>query len=368
MMIRETRKRIVMAAAGALLLALVVFAFVPRAVPVETATVARGPLQVMVEEEGITDVAHRYAVIAPVSAYLRRITLEVGDSVQRNQPLVWLESPRTPMLDARTRSEAMAQVRAAAATARTAASEHARTARLVAAGAATPQALENAAGAARRAAAELAAAEAALRRTESGGPQPLQRTLRAPVDGVLLAVRKRSEGQINPGDTLMVVGDARDLEVHVDVLSEDAVRIQIGTRALIVQWGGPAQLEARVRRIEPQGFTRVSSLGVEEQRVPVIATLTSPPEMWRSLGVGYRVLARFVVWSEPRVLQAPSGALFRTTDGWAAFVVAGGRARRRAVTIGQQAGLATQIVSGLQEGDIVIEHPANAVADGMRVR
>jgi HlyD family secretion protein len=174
---------------------------------------------------------------------------------------------------------------------------------------------------------------------------------------------------VTPGDTLLVIGDARNLEVHVDVLSEDAVRMHPGTRVSIEQWGGPKPLEAVVRRIEPQGFTKVSSLGVEEQRVNVIARLTSPPEEWARLGAAYRVLARFIIWEGSSVLQVPASALFRVGDGkgWAAFVVEGDRARRRAVTIGHEAGLRTEVLSGLKEGDVVILHPGNAVQDGGRV-
>jgi HlyD family secretion protein len=236
-------------------------------------------------------------------------------------------------------------------------------------GASTQQALDRAESEATRAAAELAAAQAALRRTEERAPLTVQHVLRAPIAGRVLSVARESEGQVNPGDTLLMIGDARNLEVRVDVLSEDAVRMHPGTRVSIEQWGGAAPLEAVVRRIEPQGFTKVSSLGVEEQRVNVVATLTSPAEQWANLGAGYRVLARFVIWEEPSVLQVPSSALFRVgdDDGWAAFVVEAVRARRRTVTIGHEAGLRTEVLSGLNEKDVVILHPENAVKDGVRV-
>ncbi|HEX9108646.1 MAG TPA: HlyD family efflux transporter periplasmic adaptor subunit, partial [Longimicrobiales bacterium] len=190
----------------------------------------------------------------------------------------------------------------------------------------------------------------------------------APAAGRVLAVRRRSEGQVNPGDTLVVVGSTNALEIRADVLSEDAVRIRPGTRVVVDQWGGDAPLEAVVRRVEPQGFTQVSSLGVEEQRVPVVAQLTSPAAAWSGrLGSGYRVLARFVVWSSPSALQLPTSALFRTGSGWAVFVVQDGRARRREVTIGHQTGLSTEILSGVREGEQVIVHPGNEIEDGVRV-
>jgi HlyD family secretion protein len=144
--------------------------------------------------------------------------------------------------------------------------------------------------------------------------------------------------------------------------------MQPGTRVLVDQWGGDTILDAVVRRVDPQGVTTVSSLGVEEQRVGVIAALTSPPELWAGrLGSGYRVLARFVVWEDNNVLQVPSSALFRIGDEWGVFVVEAGRARRRVVTVGHQAGLNTEIKAGLEPGDVVIVHPPNGVEDGARV-
>ena len=365
---RVTRKRIILIALALVVLALLVYAFLPKPIPVQTAEVRTDPLQVTVEEEGITDVADRYAVTSPVVAFLRRIQLEPGDRVVRGAPVARLEPPRTPILDPSARIEAAARVRAAEATARSARVELERMERLAAGGSATRQQLDQATSEASRAAAELAAAEAVLRRTEGNANLPVQRVLTAPVAGRVLAVRRQSEGQVNPGDTLVVIGNARNLEVRVDVLSEDAVRIHPGTPVQIDQWGGPVPLQAVVQRVEPQGFTKISSLGVEEQRVMVIATLTSPPELWRNVGAGYRVIARFVLWQTASALQVPSSALFRVGDGWAAFVVENGRAKRRTVTVGQQAGLATQVLSGLRSGERIIVHPSNEINDGIRVK
>jgi HlyD family secretion protein len=367
-MIRLTRKRIILGIVAVLVLVALVYAFMPSPVPVQTATVARGPLQVIVEEEGRTEVADRFAVTAPVAAYIRRLDLEAGDQIARGDAVASLEPPRTPVLDPGSRAEAAARVQAAEATALRARTERERTERLAAAGAATPQALEQAVSEDRRATAELEAARATLRRTGGGQPLPVQEVLRSPVGGRVLSVHRRSAGQVNPGDTLVVIGNVDHLEVRTDVLSQDAVRIRPGTRVLLEHWGGGVPLEAVVRRVEPQGFTSISSLGVEEQRVTVVAVIESPPELWAaSLGSGYRVLSRFVVWEDASVLRVPSSALFRVGEEWAVFVVEGGRAIRRRVVVGQEAGLFTEVVQGLEEGDVVVVHPGNHVEDGARV-
>lgn len=394
---RLTRKRIIMIVIGLLVLIAVIYGFLPSPVMVETAEVERGPLQVIVEEEGETQVVDRYVVSSPVAAYARRIDLEVGDVVQQGQPLVRLEPPRSPILDPRSRAEAEArvaaaragvaqaeeQVRSAEAVARRAADERARAERLAEDESITPQALERAVteaaqaeanvAAARAAAtsaqAELTAAQAALQQVAPGNANlGVQSLLRAPAAGRVLAVHRTSEGHVNAGEPLVEVGDTERLEVHVDVLSQDAVRIASGTRVEIDQWGGGQVLEGMVHRVEPQGFTQVSSLGVEERRVTVVAGLTSPVGQWESLGSNYRVLARFVVWEGEDVLQVPTSALFRTDDGWGVFVVEGDVARRRDVTVGRQAGLRAQVLSGLEEGDLVIVHPANDIEDGISVR
>src|SRR5690606_25562339 len=221
------------------------------------------------------------------------------------------------------------------------------------AGAITQQEAEEARAVAVRAQAALdaaranyAAAQAAARATP-GGTSAVPATLRAPVGGRVLAVHRQSEGHVNPGEPLVEIGDTRAIEVRADVLSEDAVRIQPGTRVLIDEWGGDAMLEGVVTRVEPEGITEVSALGVEEQRVPVRAGITTPAGQWAGLGSGYRVLARFVLWENAAVLQVPTAALFRAGDEWRAFVVEDGRARLRAVRIGQQAGLRTQVLDGL---------------------
>ncbi len=367
-MFRMNRKHITLGSVAVLVLAALVWSFLPKPVPVQTAEVRRGPLQVIVEQEARTEVADRYAVSSPVTAWVRRIGFVVGDSVVAGQALAYLEPPRTPVLDPSGRTSAQARVRAAEAAAEHARTERERIERLAESGSATRQALERAVSEAERADAELAAARAALRRASGAGDLTVEEVLRSPVAGRVLSVPNRSARQVNPGEPLVVVGSTQSLEVHADVLSQDAVRIRTGTPVLLDQWGGDEPLEAVVTRVEPQGFTSVSSLGVEEQRVPVVAVIQSPPERWDgSLGAGYRVLARFIVWEGEDVLQVPSGALFRAGEAWAAFVVERGHAERRTVRIGQQAGLATQVLEGLSEGDEVIVHPGNDIDDGVAV-
>jgi HlyD family secretion protein len=380
--IHITRKRAILIGIGVLILAWLVFMFLPDPVPVQTAQVTRGSLQVIVEEEGETRVEDRYVVTAPVAAFVRRIQLEVGDPVQSGQVIVRLEPPREPIHDPRTQAEAASRVAAARASfgqaeiaATQATAELERVERLHAAEAATRQAMEQAVVQAARARAALDAARAELRaaeaaqRSSAGAPAlPVADELRAPASGRVLTVHHRSEGHVMPGEPLLEVGDTEQLNVAAEVLSQDAVRIRPGARVLLEQWGGPGTLEAVVRQIDPQGLTRVSALGVEERRVRVLADMVSPPAQYDGLGPGFRVLARFIVWEHPDALRVPTAALFRHDDGWAAFVVEGRRAVLRSVTIGQEAGLATQVVAGLEAGEVVIVHPGNDVENGARVK
>lgn len=395
-MTRKTRKRLILIGIGLAVLAALVYGFLPQPVPVDLATVQRGPLQVIVEEEGETQVADTYVISSPVAAFARRIELEPGDRVERGQPVVRLEPPRAAILDPRTQAQARVRVdaaqaalaqagqnaQAAAAAAQQAQEERQRAERLFAGGSATQQTLTQARSAADQTQANLDAAQAAVAaaraeltsaraalQQETAGPANLTVTelLLAPVGGRVLTVHRKSEGQVNPGEPLVELGDVDSLEVRVDVLSQDAVRIPPGTRVLLEHWGGKAVLDAVVSRLEPRGFTKVSSLGVEEKRVTVVANLTSPPALWEGLGAGYRVLARFIVWEDENVLLVPTGALFRTDDGWAVFTVEAGTAVRRPVEVGHQTGLAAEIVAGLDAGAAVIVHPANALTEGARV-
>jgi HlyD family secretion protein len=383
---------------AALLVAAVTWGFWPRAEPVQTAEVARRPLAITVEEEGRTRVRDRYVLYAPVAGYLRRIELDVGDAAPLGKTLATLDPLRPAALDQRSRAEAEARVaaaraeltrreaaaRQAVAEAELAAAEFARREGLVDRGLVSRSQFDEALGrmrateAARRAATaaievaryELEAANATLRYTSTGETaKPLETVpVRSPVEGRVLAVRQESAGVVAAGQPLLEVGNPAELEVEVEVLSRDAVRIAPGGRVLLERWGGEDALEGVVRTVEPTGFTKVSALGVEEQRVRVIVDLASPPDAWQRLGDGYRVEAVFIVWEREDALTVPASALFRRNDGWAVFAVEGGRARQREVTVGPGSGLLTEVVAGLDEGDTVVVHPGDAVADGVRVR
>ena len=375
----------------------ILWAFLPRPVPVETAKVSRGPLRVTVEEEGKTRLRDRFVVSAPVAGYVRRVDLDVGDPVKRGQAVAGIEPMRSEGLDPRARAAARARVSAAEAALRAAeervreaeaADEYAsarleRTRRLADAGLTPKDALEQVVSEAKRASAatrtaeeaadgarhDLEWAKAALTRAGAAdGRHADQVTVRSPAAGVVLALRHESEGVVTAGTPLLEVGDPGRLEVEVDVLSPDAVRIRPGTPVRFERWGGDVSLEGKVRVVEPVGFTKVSALGVEEQRVLVLVDITSPREIWKGIGDGYRLEASFVLWEEKEVLQVPAGALFRTGDRFAVYVVEKGRAKTRTVEIGRRNGLAAQLLSGLAEGETVILHPGDTVAEGKKVR
>jgi HlyD family secretion protein len=351
-----------------------------------------------VQEEGKTRVTDRFVISAPVIGFARRIGLDVGDTVARGQVLAELEPQRSTVLDPRRRAEAKARL-AAAKAALSAARENAlaaqaddnyakvqlkRIKRLFETESVSRDALDQAETEARRTEANLRsagfavevarfeeeAARTALRYSAAEDTTKVAEkvAIRAPVNGRVLKVHHESEGAINTGEPLLEMGDPRSLEVEVDVLSADAVRISPGTRVLFERWGGDFPLEGKVRVVEPVGFTKVSALGIEEQRVLVIADITTPPEKWERLGDGYRVEAGFILWEGDNVLQVPSSALFRHEGGWAVFVHDSGKALRRPIRVGHRSGLAAEAVSGLSEGEEVIVHPDDLIEDGTRVR
>lgn len=375
------------------------YGFWPRPLWVEAATVARQPLRVTVEAEGKTRLIDRYVLSAPVAGYLRRIEAEVGDGVRRDQPLATIDPLPSEVLDPRRRAQAEARVAASeaslqaareTATATRAEADYARleferiTAlcrrqcvvaeaerdRAESRARQTEAQLRSAQFAVEVARHEVEAAKTALRPSAAQPGDAARETVvvRAPVDGQVLACQRRSEGVVEAGMPLLEVGDPHALEVTVDVLSADAVRIRPGTPIVLERWGGEQPLEGVTRTVEPVGFTKLSALGVEEQRVWVVADLRSPAEAWSRLGDGYRVEASFIVWQGEQVLQIPASALFRQGDGWAVFVVENGQARRRTVEIGQRGGLAVEIRSGLTEGERVVTHPDDALQEGAAVR
>jgi HlyD family secretion protein len=393
------RRLLPYAAALLALAAVLVFAFWPRPVPVELVHVGRGPLRVTVDEDGRTRIRERYVVSAPLSGQLRRIELHAGDAVAAGRTVVASVDPVEPgLIDARTRAQLEARLRAAAAQldlagprverAR-AAHELAqldltRTVTLADQRAVARQELDRAREVARAAAEDLRAAEyarqiagfeleqtrAALARSAPGGPPADcagEWRIVSPIDGYVLRVWNEDAGFVPPGTRLLELGDPTDLEVEIDVLSSDAVRIRPGARVLFEHWGGDTPLEGRVRVVEPAGFLKISALGVEEQRVNVIADFTTPPAQRRALGDAYRVEARIVVREADDVLKVPVGALFRSRGAWAVFTLRGGRARLVPVEIGPGNGRETEIRRGLAEGVDVIVHASDKVDDGVAV-
>ena len=394
----QLRAKIGMLATVALVAAGLAFGFMTRALPVDMAEVKRAPLTVTVEEEGKTRVSERYQVSAPVAGYVRRIDLKAGDAVTSGQVLAVIEPARSVALDPRTRAQAQAQVsaaraalavaqenaRAATAAARLAQQERSRAESLRQSNFVSAQALDTAKSAETRAQAvsqaadhavsvarfELDMARAAVAnaaRLQAGGTAE-RFQVRAPVAARVLKLLHESEGAVTAGQPLLEIGNPETLEVEVEVLSSHAVKIASGSRVILDRWGGEAAVEGRVRVVEPSGFTKISALGVEEQRVRVIVDMASPRETWQRLGDGYRVEARFVLWEGADVLQLPTSALFRHGAGWAVFLVDGGRARMTPVEIGQRAGLSTQVLSGLSVGARVVSHPDDTLSDGANVK
>ena len=375
------------------------YGFWPQPLGVEAAVTTRRPLRVTVEAEGKTRLIDRYVVSALVAGYLHRIEWKIGDGVRQGQPLAMIDPLPSEVLDPRRRAQAEARVAASqaslqvaqqTATATRAEADYAKleferiTAlcqrqcvvtkderdRTESRARQTQAQLRSAQFAVEVARHEVEAAQTALRHSAAQPGEAAQETVivRSPVDGQVLARQRQSEGIVEPGAPLLEVGDPRALEVAVDVLSADAVRIRPGTPVTLERWGGEQPLEGLTRTVEPVGFTKLSALGVEEQRVWVVVDLRSPAEAWSRLGDGYRVEASFVVWQSKQVLQIPASALFRWSDGWAVFVIENGQAHRRAVEIGQRGGLVAEIRSGLSEGERVIPHPDDALQEGAAVQ
>lgn len=380
---------------GGLLVALIVVGLWPRPVPVEVGKVTRGQMLVTVDEEGMTRVKHRYIVAAPVAGQLRRIDWKAGAVVEAGKTvLATLEGSGADFLDARSQAQAEARVRAteaareamvaqrerAKAAARMYAGDLERQNRLLAEKVLSPQEFDLAEMRARMADQEERAADfslkvaefelqqarAVLSRSRRGGATE-SLVITSPVSGRILRIMQESERVVPGGFPLMEVGDPTELEVRIEVLSRDGVTIQPGARVRLEQWGGAEVLNARVRLVEPSAFTKISALGVEEQRVYVVADFTDPLEKRRALGDGYRVEARVVVWESGTALRAPAGALFQRGGGWQAFVVEEGVARLRSVKVGRSNGVETEVVGGLAEGADVVVYPGDKVSDGTRV-
>ncbi len=377
-----------------LFLLFVAFALKPAKQPVDAAEVGRGPLQVSIDEEGETRVRDRYVVSSPLAARILRIELEPGDPVAANSTVVATLRPADPtLLDTRTQAEAAARIRAAEASVATTRAERdraaaevryadadlARIAKLQGEAIVSKEQLDAASlradtrkeahraadFAVRTAQHQLELARAALRPEGPDRLAPLE--IRSPIDGVVLRRLRESEAVVAPGEALLELGAPGEIEIVSDLLSTDAVKIRPGTRVLIEQWGGEAPLEGQVRRVEPSGFTKISALGVEEQRVNVIVDIVSPAEQWQNLGDGYRVEVRILIWEKADVLKVPTSALFRRGESWAVFVVADDKAAERTVELGQRNGLEAEVLGGLSGGERVVLHPGDQIHDGVGV-
>ena len=416
------RKTWLMGGGAALALALALaWAFAPRPVEVELATVTLGPFETSIDEDGKTRLADRYVVSAPLAGRLARITLKEGDAVAVDTPLAVLSSVLPAMLDARTRAELRARyeaaqdnvARAISHTARAqvsleqAQNEVRRSEQLVRQGFIAPikveadrlatlgaqREVEGAAAERRMVGHELEQTWVALSAVEPSGAgvgtpdNAGGYTVRAPSAGRVLRVLQSSEGTVALGTPLIEVGDTQRMEVVAELLTTDALAARVGSRVVIERWGGPAALEGRVRSVEPAAFTKVSALGVEEQRVRVVINITSPQAEWQALGDGYRVSVRIITLSEEKAVQVPVSAVFPLPGGtgatgadageatsrpnaaarFAVFVADGGRARQTAVVLGARNGSAAWIRSGLTTGQQVIAYPPATVRNGLRV-
>ena len=375
------------------------FAFWPRAVSVDMIAVAPGPMMLTVGSEGETRVKDVFVVSAPTSGRLRRVEAEPGDQVVANETvIVEIEPVEVDLLDPRSEAEAQATLSAAIsaeALARAefekadadlgfATAELNRAKELAPKGTISARELEAAERAYKTSRAALGVAQAAMqvRKFELERAQALlmtpqelhaRRTLcdcfsiTSPVNGQVLRILRESEGFVAAGEGLVEIGDPQQLEVVVDLLSIDAVKVQPGQSAIIDNWGGEQPLQARVRRVEPFGFTKTSALGIDEQRVYVVLDLVSPQGQWKRLGHGYQVDVDIILWQSESALKLPLTALFRDGNHWAVFVNENGRAVRRHVELGHRSASEAEVLSGLESGDAVVVYPGEAIDEGVRI-
>lgn len=400
-MLRPTRKLVLGTLFVAAIAAALYVVLRPKSVPVDLASVARGPMRVAVEEEGKTRVRNAYTISSPVAGRLMRIALDAGDPVEKLKTVVAIIQPAAPpFLDERSRHEAGAQIAAARAAVQLAeaelrqsrseldfaVSELSRAETLVRTQAASERAREKAGidVEVRRSALARAEANVEVRKRELEtaqyrliGPDDLPGhsdlgenccvNVKSPVSGHLLKRLMVSETIVAAGTPLVEVGDISDTEIVVELLSTDAVKITEGAAASIDGWGGQRALEARVRRIEPAGFTKVSALGIEEQRVRVILDFTAEPQVRRRLGHDYRVFVSITTWASPDVLRVPLSALVRSADRWAVFRSENERARLVPIDVGHRNSEHAEVTGGLAPGDLIVLHPSDRVADGARI-
>ncbi len=376
----------------------IIYGLLPKAVPVESAKVVSAPLTVSVLEEGKTRIRHRYMISPPVSGYLKRIELRAGDKIEVGKTvLAHVQAELPSFLNPRALAETEARVKAAQALVMRNDSEVermrssldlakkdlTRAAALKNTGAISVKEwdmaetqvqmlgreVRGAEFAKQVAEFELAQAQAALKQYENPSTENAEpMKIIAPVSGYVLNVMEENSRIVAAGTPIMEVGDPRDLEAEIELLSSDAVGVQPDADVSIEQWGGDHPLKGKVTMIEPAGFTKVSALGVEEQRVKVRVNFSEPLSAENALGDRFRVEARIVTWSQSNVLQVPTGALFRRGGDWICFVIESGKARAKQVAIGHNNGIAAEVKSGLTQGEVVILHPPDAVTEGKAVK
>lgn len=380
---------------GLALVGLIAWGLWPKPVIIETGVAARGPLTVRVSEEGKTRVRSRYVVAAPVAGKMRRVPLKPGDDVKAGETVLTVIEPMvSPLLDPRARAQAEAVVsmheasrkrateslEASRAASKMAEAELQRVQSVTRAGTMSESDrdranMESSMRAAEVRAAEfslqvidyeLAQARAALERPEATAAGNLVE-VKSPVSGRVLKVMQESEMVVTPGTQILEVGDPADIEIEAEILSRDAVTIHPGDPVEIEQWGGEIPLTGRVRRVEPAAFTKVSALGVEEQRVIVLSDLVNIPETAKALGDRYRVEVRVAVWHSDDVLMVPAGSLFREGNRWKTYVFREGVAELTPVEAGHSDGRFTEVLSGVVDGEEVLLHPPDTVKDGTSV-
>lgn len=393
------KRMLYIGAASVTIVAVLAWAFAPRPVEVEVGTATVGRFERTIDEDGRTRLHDRYVVSAPLAGHLSRITLREGDALAADAPIATLTPALSPMLDERTVRELRARVDAAQAMVKRAGAriglaqvsreqarnEVRRSEELAAQGYVSATKLETDRLALRAAQKEYEAAEEdrhvaeydlaqaraaleAIRQPGTGAARAF--VVRSPIAGTVLRVNQTSEAMVGLGAPLVEVGDTRRLEVLAELLTSDALQTPPGTSVRIERWGGEGVLEGRVRRVEPSAFTKVSALGVEEQRVNVLIDITSPAEQWQALGDGFRVSVRLVVQNVDPALRVPVSAVFPqpAQAGMAVFTIDGGRARLVPVEVGARNGVEAWIKGGLAAGTRVIVYPPSSVTEGVRVK
>lgn len=378
------------------IIAALVGALWPKPIGVEFAQATMGPMSVTVDEDGKTKAKSRFVLSAPIAGNMNRITLQPGDTVEEGKPILRIFPAVPPLLDKRARASAETRLIAASASMRLAGAEVERAktalelaehdakhlAELAKSGVMATDQADHAVFVKRARTQELRAAvfsaKVARQNAESarvalglfdGSTKPeLGLDISAPVSGKVLRVMRADEqGLVQPGTPLIEVGDLDSLEIVADILTEDAVHIRPEASVRILRWGGSEALIGHVRLVEPSAFTRISALGVEEQRVFVIIDINSPREDWQALGDGFRVEVEVAVWQEDSVLRIPASAVFRHEGGWATYVSVDGTARLTAIEIGHRNDTMVEVLGGIEDGTTVISHPSDRVVDGVSV-